>query len=434
MHQLLVTGLSHRTANIKLRERLSFSREDCSCALRHFALDKAVREAVLLSTCNRVELYCLGSGGKAIPEGHLAKFMADYHRIPVEELEPVLYSHRGEDAVGHLFRVASGLDAMALGETQVLSQVKDAFATAQEHDSTGKYLNALFQRSFAVAKRIHNETRISETKISVPSVAVEFAADLFSSFNDKTLLQIGSGETGVLALTHFVERGVGKILLTSRTFQKAKEISAKFDAVSFPFENLREHMVKADIIVTAFASGGHVITAEMMESAIGARYGRPVFLLDLSVPRAVSPAVGKLENVFLYDVDDLRVVVDRNKEARQAELSRCLEIIEAEVDRFRAEVEVWQVEPLIKDLRGHAESLREAEWKRLKGRLEGVDPGVRDEIENMTKRLVNKILHPPMTAVRSGANEKGGFKIVELARRLLLPASWRAKRPPKDTS
>jgi len=428
MHQLSITGLSHKRTGIDLREKLSFSRHDYPCVLRHFGLDPAVKEALVLSTCNRVEIYCLAAGDEPVEAGRVVRFIADYHKVPPGELTKHAHHYVNEAAVSHLFKVASGLDSMVLGETQILAQVKDAFACAQENEATGKFLNVLFQRAFSVAKEVHTSTAISETKVSVPSVAVEFAADLFSGFADKTLLQIGSGETGRLALTHFRDQGLDDFILTNRTLHRAKEAAAKFGAEVVPFADFPRQLHRADIIVAAVDSDAHVVTAEMMRTAIHSRRNRPVILLDLSVPRVICPSVGEIENVFLYDIDDLQKVVESNLERRQAELSKCIEIVERETQSFMEQAEEWKADPLIRELRDHFEAIRAHEWRRLEGRLGTLDGELRRELEHMTRRIVNKALHSPLTAIRSEVKGGQGYRIVEIVRKLFL-AGGRRPRP-----
>ncbi|MFH2201579.1 MAG: glutamyl-tRNA reductase [Elusimicrobiota bacterium] len=425
MHSPSITGLSHKKTGIDLREKLSFSRQDYPCVLRHFELDPAVSEAVVLSTCNRVEIYCLGAGGRTVEAERVVRFLAEYHKVSPAAFAGHVHHYQDEAAIAYLLKVASGLDSMVLGETQILAQLKDAFACAQERESTGKYTNALFQRAFSAAKRIHTTTGISQAKISVPSVAADFAADLFSSFADKTLLQIGSGETGELTMRHFAERGLSRMLLTNRTHKRAVETAAKFGAEAVPFQDFPQHLHKADIIVTALASDAHVIAGEMMEAAMHSRRNRPLVLLDLSVPRAVDPRVAEMENVFLYDIDSLEAVVLQNMEQRQAELSSCLEIVDEETQAFLAQIEEWKAEPLIRDLRDSLEAIRDQEWRRIESRLGKLDARLRDDLEHMTRRITNRFLHSPTTALREEAKDGGGFRLVEMARKLFLPAPKR---------
>lgn len=432
MHRFTVTGINHKTAPIELREKFNFTADKVRDALAQIRERDHFSEAVILSTCNRVEIYGVAPGDEPARMESVAEFLSGFHGIASEDVRPSLYHHEAEDAVRHLFQVVSGLDAMALGETEIFAQTKDAFSLSVDVNATGKSLNVLFQKAFAVAKKIHTETAISTSKVSVASVAVDFASELFSRFADKTLLILGAGAMGQLALTHFRELGVETVMVANRTYEKAREAAAACGGTAFPLENISEYLHRADLVVAALETQQHLITPALMTSALRQRRNRPVFLLDLSVPRAVHPEVQDVSNAFLYDLDSLQDVVNANLQSRQSELARCLAMIDDHAQRFMSEASAWEAAPLIADIHREVEAIRADELQRLSNRLKdlpGVDERVQQEIEQATRRMANKILHRPITQLRAEANNGHGYQVVNLMRKLFLGG---APAPPDE--
>ncbi|MFC1587918.1 glutamyl-tRNA reductase [Planctomycetota bacterium] len=420
MDNLTVTGISHCATPLALREKLSFKPGDIPCASRQLLEQAPLREAVILSTCNRIEIYGLSANDTGIGPEPVVEFLHKYHQVPREDFIDGVYHYQSQAAVEHLFKVAAGLDAMVLGETQILGQVKSAFNLALENAVTGKITNDLFQKAFSTAKQVHTETRISETRVSVSSVAVDFASGLFSSFSDKALLQLGAGETGILALKHFIGLGLESIKVTNRTYEKAKEVAGEFGALAFPLENLEEYLPRVDIILAAADTERFLISPEMMKSAMLERKNRPTFIIDLSVPRSVNPDISKIANVFLYNLDDLETVVNSNIEKRQRELAKCLQIIETEKVKFISNNAKWETDPLLAELNRHVHDIREEEWRRLESKLAGLDPKLKEEIEYTTKRIASKILHNPLANIRQEAKNGSGYQIVDFVRRIFF--------------
>ncbi|MCG0238082.1 MAG: glutamyl-tRNA reductase [Firmicutes bacterium] len=405
MH-LIALGMNHRTAPVELRERLAFSAPELPAALTRLAALDEVAEVVLLSTCNRTEVYATVTA-PAQAAARLAATLAELRGLPAEAITPFLYRHEELEAVRHLFRVAAGLDSMVLGETQILGQVRDAYRQAAETGVVGKYMHHLMHQALAAAKRAHTETAISEMPVSVPYAAVELAKKLFQSLQGRTVLCIGAGEMAELTVRHLVAAGVGQILVANRTLERAEKLAGAFGGRAIPLEAVPGALQEVDVVISSTGAEGYLLTREMVERALRARRGRPIFLFDIAVPRDVDPAVGELEGAFLYNIDDLEQVVAQNLQERAREAVRAEAIVAEEVERFQAWLNTQAVVPTIRQLREKADRIRQAELQRALGRLPNLSDRERKVIEALTVAIVNKILNDPTQELKRLAEDGG---------------------------
>lgn len=416
---LVVIGLSHQTGSVELREKLGFRPKDIARAALdlHSRCDQA--GVVVLNTCNRVELYV--HHAQIEPE-HLAarvrRFLAEWHGISEGEFHDALYEYHGPDAVAHLFRVASSLDSMVLGEAQILGQVHDAYTTAQSAQTTDKVIHALFQKAFAVAKAVRSKTDVGAGNISVSSVAVDLAASIFMSFADKTVMVIGAGEMGELTLKSLVSRGVGKVLVLNRSMDKAHDIAARFNGEAISYDELDEHLHRADIIITSTAAPHAILHAGQFARALQRRGQRPMFVIDIAVPRDVEPQAGELDNLYLYNVDDLRKVVDENLEERRRQAERGAAIVDTGVQEFAKWMRGIAAEPTIVSMNEELRAIREQELEKTLAALPDLTEKERQEITYLTERIVNKILQSPMTQIKHEIGHHDPHTVLHLARRL----------------
>lgn len=419
MQRYVVIGINHKYAPLEIRERLAYSERRVPAALRDAREKHGCDEAVLLSTCNRVELYAFTHATEA--RENLLRLLAEGHGLSPDYLTKYVYFHRGRAAVEHLLRVCGGLDSLVLGETQVLNQVKRAYLQAQSENATGKALNTLFHRAFAVAKRLHTETAISEGQLSTSSVAVSFARRLFDNLSEKTALLVGVGEVGELTLSYLKEHGIGRAIVVSRTLERAKDVAAKHGADAVPMDLLEDYLPRADIVISQTAAEHAIFTREMVKGAQKKRGWKPLFILDLAVPRDVAPDVDELSDVYLYNVDDLDQVVAEHAVARSAELERCNTIIREEAEKFIASFESFSAAPLIKALSERAHRLREAEVNKVLSQLVDLPAEQKQEIERFSQQLVNKLLHSQITAIKQESQrENAATSLRTLARALGL--------------
>jgi glutamyl-tRNA reductase len=395
--------MSHQTAPLALRERVVFAAEHLQSALAELVNTRGVGEAAIVSTCNRTELYC----ASAEPSAAL-QWMADYHRLRTNELEPFTYTHPQEDAVRHAFRVASGLDSMVLGEPQILGQMKDAVRAAESAGTLGTTLNRLFQRSFAVAKEVRSNTPIGANVVSMAAAAVKLAARIFSSLAEQKVLFIGAGEMIELCATHFSAQHPRSMAFANRTFERADALAQRFHGKALLLRDLPEALPEYDVVVSCTASSLPIIGKGLVERAIRVRRHRPVFMVDLAVPRDVEAEVGAMDDVFLYSVDDLAQMVREGMDARESAVVQAEAIIETQVDSFLHWMRTRDRVPLIRALRDTGEAARVAEVERaLKLLARGDDP--RTVLEALSHGLTNKLLHAPTQALNQRTEEGEGL-------------------------
>ena len=413
---IVIVGLSHRTAPIGVREALAFPPERIPEALSRLRSEVGLAEAMILSTCNRVEVY--GREGERPSGDALVAFLAAFHGRPRAEIESFLYRLAGEDAVRHAFRVTASLDSMVLGEPQILGQVKEAYQAAEEAGSLGSMLNALRNRSLAAAKRARTETGIGQNAVSISYVAVELARKIFGELKDRKVLLVGAGKMSELAAKHLVRSGAHATVLGGRTFVRAAELAAALGGHAAPFESLREELSRADIVISGTGAHGVVIKREDVEAARSGQ-ARPLFLIDIAVPRDIEAEVGKLDGVFLYDIDDLKSVAEANLRERRKQAAGAEAIVEREVKEFLGWHKSRDVVPLLVEMRQRADEIRQAEIEKVRKRLGPLSPEQEEALDQATAAIVNKLLHPPTVHLKETAQNGHPPEYIALIRKLL---------------
>jgi glutamyl-tRNA reductase len=411
--QLALVGLSHKTAPVEIRERLAFSTDGVRNALTALTGRQEVNEAIILSTCNRVEVVANSPDDDLIRE-----FLCDFHRIPHDSVSKHLYSFRNVDVIRHVFRVTSSLDSMVVGEPQILGQVKEAFRIATDAGTVGLHLTALMNRAFAVAKKVRTETGISQSAVSVSYAAVELARKIFGDLAGKTVMIIGASKMGELAAKHLKRAGASSVLVTNRTFERAVEMAKIFEGAAVPFEHFADHMVGADIVITSTGAPHFIIGRNLAEQVIHRRKNKPMFFIDIAVPRDIDPAVNEIDNAFLYDIDDLQQVIDANLKERLKEAMRAEEIIDHEVEAFCQRLQAREVAPTIVELREGLEKLRRDEIERNRRHLKDLSPEQQAAVDQITRSIVNKILHPPIEHLKQMANDPEAPDVAHLIRKI----------------
>ena len=394
---LYVLGINHQTAPISLRERVAFSAETIPAALESLRNLSQVREAALLSTCNRTEIYTVVDDGGHAVANWLARQPAE-----LDDLHAYLYRHADADAVRHLFRVATGLDSLVLGEPQILGQVKDAWATARAAGSLGTQLDSLFQHTFTTAKRARTDTRIGANPVSVASAAVRLAQESFARVEDSTVLLIGAGDTIELAARHLVQAKVKRLLVANRTLAHAQDLASRHGGVALPLEEIDRHLGEADIVLSATAAQGTVLQRDQVAAALAQRRHRPMLLLDLAVPRDIDPGVASLADVYLYTVDDLERSIEDNRRSRREAAAEAEAIVEVQVARFMENLLARSRTAPLKQLRAHGDAARlDALIKARQQLANGEDPAA--VLEFLAHTLTNRLLHAPTIALREAA-------------------------------
>jgi glutamyl-tRNA reductase len=407
---IVVLGLNHRTAPVEVRERVVFDATHLPEALHNLCARPGVQEGLIVSTCNRTEMYCVVDGGNA----SLADWLESYHQTG-HDLGDNCYELHGPAAVQHAFAVASGLDSLILGEPQILGQLKDAYRAAHEAGTAGPLLNRLFQATFAVAKRVRTETRVGASAVSVASAAVQMARRIFAGFEQHTALLIGAGEMIELTGRHLHAQGLKRMIIANRSINRAQDLALEFKASAITLDALDEHLQAADIVISSTASPTPIVTLAATRAAITARRRKPIFMLDIAVPRDIEPAVGELEDVYLYTIDDLRQVVDDNLKARQDEAQEAHQLIEGEVGRFMSALRTLDAAPIIRDLRARADQTKAQTLEQARRMIAA---GKHDEaLEFLANTLTNRLLHAPSRALRLAA-EQGDAELIDAAHKL----------------
>ncbi len=397
---LLALGINHKTAPVQIRERVAFGPERIGQALTEL-LGVGVREAAILSTCNRTELYC---GLEETDARRVIAWLGRHHAMELAELEPYLYQHPDREAVRHILRVAAGLDSMVLGEPQILGQVKTAYRVAAAAGATGSLLNRLFQHAFAVAKQIRTDTRIGASPVSVAFAAVSLARQIFGDFRRQTALLIGAGETIELVARHLHENGIERLVIANRTIDRARELALPVGAYAIGLGEIRTHLPEADIVIACTASPRTLLERAHVEAAFRRRKHRPVLMVDIAVPRDIDPAVAELEDVYLYTVDDLQEIIQENLRSRQQAALQAEEIIDTEVEHFMAWLRSHNSFATIRDLRHRAEAVRDQALLRARRQLRaGRDP--EEVLAALASTLTNKLIHTPSVGLREAGSE-----------------------------
>ena len=403
---LIALGINHNSAAVEVRERVAFAPEQVNEALVDACAAAKVDEVVILSTCNRTEMYAIVPAGVGLADKamQLIDWVANYHHLSAEELRRSAYHYEDRQALHHLIQVASGLDSMVLGEPQIFGQLKSAYAVAAESGTVGSELGRLFPRVFAVAKRVRTDTAIGENPVSVAYAAVDLAGHIFTDLSRSNALLVGAGETIELVARHLIEAGVSRIVIANRTLGRARELAQKFGAEAVLLSEIPEQLLEADIVITSTASQLPILGKGAVEGAIKARKHRPFLMVDIAVPRDIEPQVGDLRDVYLYSVDDLREIVDQNMRSRRDEARKADVLIEEGVERYMVERRGLEAVDAVKEYRRMAEQLREQELQRaLRALTKGDDP--QQVMTQLARTITNKLIHTPTAGLKQASAE-----------------------------
>jgi glutamyl-tRNA reductase len=398
---IVLVGLNHRTAPIEVREQLAFSDEACSRGLRELIDGDLLREGLIVSTCNRVEVLTSTGNGQA-SEGaeRITNFLSECRPLPADYFRKHLYSHADDQAVRHMFRVASSLDSMVVGEPQVLGQVRRAYSVAVEAGTTGRVLNRLVHHALHVAKRVRSETGIAASAVSISFMAVELGRKIFDSLAGHTVLLVGAGEMAELAARHLVKAGASRVMVTNRSNDTAQKLAEEFGGEAVKYDALIDHLAAADIVICSTSAPDYLVTPEMARQVLDKRRNRPSFLIDISVPRNIDPAVGELPNLFVFDIDDLEAVVSSNIREREREAERAELIVDSEVMQFQQALRALDIGPTLGALRQKLQDIARDELARQRSRLGELTPEQEKAIEALLTATVNKLSHPLLSHLR----------------------------------
>lgn len=412
MH-IIAVGLNYKTAPVEVREKFTFADRDLPAALQGLMETKSIMECVIVATCNRTELYAVVDRHHLC--GHyIRSFMEKWFNMPREQFTNHLYMYEDEKAIQHLFRVASGLDSMVIGETQILGQVKNAFLLAQSEKTTGTVFNMLFKQAVTMAKRAHSETMIGETAVSVSYAAVELGKQIFGHFNKKTVMVIGAGETGELTAKHLYANGAERVLVVNRTFERAAQLADKFNGIPCSIDEAVKKLPETDIIISSTGSEGYVLTREQVKDAMRKRKSKPLFMIDIAVPRDLDPGIASVDNVFLYDIDDLEGIVQSNLEQRRQEAAKIEVMIEEEMKQFEQWYKTLGVVPLIRALQTKASDIHEETMSSLTNKLPDLNEHQLKVIRKLTKSIVNQMMQDPILRIKEMAGEKKSEEAMDM--------------------
>lgn len=414
---IILIGMNHKTAPLEIRERLSLSCGDNINPLIEIMNIPQIKEAIYLATCNRVEVLANALDAEGAI-GKLKTFIFHHGNLSLEEMARCLYLYYDHEAVRHLFRVASSIDSLVMGEPQILGQVKDAYRTAVEHNATGVMLNKVIHHAFRTAKRVRTETGIANNAVSVSFAAVELAKKIFGSFKGKTILLIGAGEMSELAAKHLINNGVEKIFITNRTYARAAQMADNFYGTAIEFEKLSEKLQDVDIVISSTGAPGYVIDASMIEKTLRRRRNRLLFLIDIAVPRDIDPAAGEIENVYLYNIDNLQGIVDSNLKSRKKEAEKAEVIIDEELSKYMQWVSTLEVVPTIVSLREKMEGIIRGELAKSGAWMENLSVEERRNVELLVNSIINKVLHDPITGLKEESRDNGALPYIAAIRRL----------------
>lgn len=410
--KIAVAGLNHRTAPVEVRERIAVAPAALQDEVVRLSRRPGLREAMILSTCNRVEV-ALTAEDSVDPARCLTEM------FPIgEEIGSYLFVHEGRDAIRHLFRVAASLDSMVVGEPQILGQMKQAYQVAKEQGTVGGLLDTVLASAFSTAKRVRTETEIGESAVSVSYAAVELAREIFGSLKDSKVLLIGAGKMSELAARHLHRSGATQIYVTNRTYDRAVEVAKVFQGWILDYGNFKQSLPLADIVITSSAAPGFLLSKRDLQLALRARRNKPIFVIDIAVPRNVDPQANEVEGVFLYDIDDLQAVVNRNLAGRQSAAEQAERIVDEEVARLEERLKVRQVAPAIVELQSSFERVRATELEKIRGKLGPLTPEQEDAVEALTRGIVNKLAHGPITELRRQVALNESLPVIDAIKRI----------------
>lgn len=414
--KVLLTGLNHRTAPVEVRERLAFAEAALPEALERVRQEAGAEEALILSTCNRVEVAVTAEGGE--PAERVRRALASLRGVDEQWLRQYLYQYEDREAIRHIFRVAASLDSMVIGEPQILGQLKAAYAVAREHGAVSGFLDTVLTRAFSVAKRVRSETDIGRSAVSISYAATELARQIFGNLKGRGVLIVGAGKMSELAARHLHRSGCERILVANRTKSRAEEMAAAFRGEAIDYESFHDRLPEVDIVLTSSGAPHYLITKEEMRRVLERRRNRPVFLIDIAVPRNIDPAVNELEHAFLYDIDDLGRSVEENRRARQKEAEEAEQIIDGEIERLVERLRAREVAPAIQRLQQQLEEMSRAELERFRAKFGELTPQQEEALQSYTRGLLNKIAHGPMAEMRRAAAAPGGDQVIGVIRRI----------------
>ncbi len=411
--QILLLGLNYKTAPVEIREKFTFSDDSTPRALHLLSQTKSILECVILGTCNRTEVYVVCD---QLHTGrfYTRNFLADWFGVDKDAFQNHLYFKENEEAIDHLFRVACGLDSMVMGETQILGQVRDAFLLAQEYKTTGTVFNTLFKQAVTLAKRAHTETAIGQNAVSVSYAAIELGKKIFGSFKGREVLILGAGKMSELTAKHLHANGVAQVVVANRTLERARLLAEKFQGDACTMDQLSAALHTADIVISSTGASEYVITKEQLLPIMKLRKNRPLFMIDIAVPRDLDPAINDMDNVFLYDIDDLEGIVASNLAERSKEAERIEEMIRDEIVAFQSWFQTLGVVPLISALREKAFDIHSDAMKKIENKLPGLTERELHIIRKHTKGIINQLLHDPVVRLKELAVEKGGNEVLEI--------------------
>ncbi len=417
MLDIVLLGMNHKTAPVELRERLAFSKDETAAALEALQKSPAISEVVIISTCNRVEAL-LATKSRSNAVDAVKTFISEFKKLPVAQFEEALYVHNGEEAVRHVFRVASSLDSMMVGEPQILGQMKEAYLAATLKKTSGVILNRLLHKTFFVAKRVRTETGIGDHAVSISYAAIELGRKIFGSLEGKKVLLIGAGEMAELAVEHLIRNRVGDIFVANRTFERGVELAKNFNGKAIRIEEIAECLKIVDIIISSTGSPNFIIVRDQVKGIMRSRRNRPIFFIDIAVPRDIDPKINRLTNSYVYDIDDLKGIIDENIEDRDRESIKGERIVDEAVIRFRQWYESLDVVPTIVALRNKIDTIAEAEVKKTLQSLNHLSDNDRQAICRMTNAVVNKILHNPTLFLKSSGCHGNNSIYIDITRKL----------------
>ncbi len=420
MFNLLLVGLNHRTAKLDLRQMASFNAEQLLEGLKRLSERPGILESMIVSTCNRVEVLS-GMDPQVDGIATIESFLSEYSGIPLAQLQPKLYRYTGEQAVRHVFRVASSLDSMILGEPQILGQLKSCYSTAVDAHTVGSSLNGLLQSAFRIAKRVRSETSIGEYPVSAGSAAVELVRKIFGDLQKKSILIVGAGKMGEAAIRHLADTGAKSIYVTNRSPEAAKELAAQFNGIAVPFSDLDEWISRADIVIASTGASEMLVDRSMVQRVMHRRKNAPIAFIDISVPRNIDPEIGSLDNVFCYDIDDLAAVVEANLHERVKAASTAEKIVDQEVQAFCARAKSMEVGPVVKQVQGRIEEICRLELERYLRKTGPQEAKQLQELETMISRIAGKIAHPLVMQIRNSPDTPNKSEYMDLIERMFKP-------------